>query len=221
MACTSRGGVETVGRRKSPGCNSYSVGHLVTFNDRESRRHENGESILALCHRTDFRDIGSRRVDETVTCNRRSVRGEFFLSYTFGGQNIQTIAALDDEGWRVVLSWRCAPQGWDIVAAKRQTQCHLSNARARSRYCRFSRTWRCFLERLDRGKHAGVANTHRESHRDSLREPVRQSFQPDQEHPQSAPCLERCVARHVAIPESNRIARIPRTHRMRSSRNIL
>jgi hypothetical protein len=38
MACTSRRGVETVGRRKSPDCDSYAVGHLVTFNDRESRR---------------------------------------------------------------------------------------------------------------------------------------------------------------------------------------
>ncbi len=113
------------------------------------------------------------------------------------------------------------PRGWDTVAAKRQTQCRLSNARAGSRYCRFSRTWRCFLERLDRGKHAGIANTHRESHRDNLREPVRQSFQPDQEHPQSAPCLERCVDRHVAIPESNRRARIARRHRSRSSRKLL
>jgi hypothetical protein len=68
-----------------------------------------GGSILALCQRTDFRGLGNRRVDETVTCNRRSVRGDVFLSYTFGGQNIQRVAALDDEVWRVVLSWRCRP----------------------------------------------------------------------------------------------------------------
>jgi hypothetical protein len=68
-----------------------------------------GGSIVALCHRIDFRSISSRRVDETVTCDRRSVRGDFFLSYTFGGHNIQKVAALDDEVWRVVLSWRCGP----------------------------------------------------------------------------------------------------------------
>ena len=67
----------------------------------------NGGSILALCHRTDFRGIGNHRVDETVTCQRRSLRGDFFLSYTFGGQNIQRVAALDDEVWKIVLSWRC------------------------------------------------------------------------------------------------------------------
>jgi len=67
----------------------------------------NGGSILAHCHRTDFRSIGIHRVDETVNCDRRTLRGDFFLSYTFGGQNIQRVAALDDEVWKIVLSWRC------------------------------------------------------------------------------------------------------------------
>jgi hypothetical protein len=68
---------------------------------------EKGGSILALCHRTDFRDIGVRRIDETVTCNRRAARDDLFLSYTFGGQNVRNIAALDEAVWRIVRSWRC------------------------------------------------------------------------------------------------------------------
>jgi hypothetical protein len=68
---------------------------------------EKGGSIQALCHRTDFRDIGIRRIDETITCTRRAVRDDLFLSYTFGGQNVRNIAALDEAVWRIVHSWRC------------------------------------------------------------------------------------------------------------------
>jgi hypothetical protein len=69
---------------------------------------ERGGSIVGLCTRTTFTSIKQRNVDEAVSCNRRSQRGDYFLSYSFGGRNLDRVAALDDEVWRVVLSWRCA-----------------------------------------------------------------------------------------------------------------
>jgi hypothetical protein len=66
-----------------------------------------GGSIVALCHRTDFRSIASRRVDETTTCNRRLRKDGFFLSYSFGEANLAKLQAMDSEVWRVVRSWQC------------------------------------------------------------------------------------------------------------------
>lgn len=68
---------------------------------------DSGGSIVAHCLKTDFRKVGNRRVDEIVTCDRRTVRDDLFLSYTFGERNARNTATLDDAVWRVVQSWRC------------------------------------------------------------------------------------------------------------------
>lgn len=67
----------------------------------------NGGSFAALCHRTDFRAISSRRIDETTSCERQTLQGEYFLSYSFAESNIARLQEMDQEFLRVVLSWRC------------------------------------------------------------------------------------------------------------------
>ena len=68
---------------------------------------DSGGSIVAHCRRTDFRKIGNRRVDESVSCDRVTVRDDLFLTYSFGDRNVTNISALDDAVWKIVRSWVC------------------------------------------------------------------------------------------------------------------
>jgi hypothetical protein len=70
-----------------------------------------GGTIAAVCHRTDFRAITSRKVDDTTTCARRTRQGGYFLSYTFAEANLSRLQELDSEVWRIVLSWQCKTRG--------------------------------------------------------------------------------------------------------------
>lgn len=66
-----------------------------------------GGSIVAHCDRTDFRSISFHAVNENITCQRRVVRGDLLLSYSFGESNLSKLQELDSEIWRVLFSWQC------------------------------------------------------------------------------------------------------------------
>lgn len=64
-------------------------------------------AVVASCHRTDFRGLPRRRVDETVSCARNTRVDGFRISYHFDPANLLAIDELDSAVSRTVLGWRC------------------------------------------------------------------------------------------------------------------